>query len=704
MRATILAAWAVTLGCTSIAAGQDLKKVAPADWTWVASEAAATLVPRPTSLAGVATWTLESPRHRGRISAMSVSPDGTRVATGGSDGIVRIWNLETGALDRALMAHRHGIYLVAWSPDGGLLATHAACDQTTRVWEVESGRERTRVTGWNGISRIAWSPDSRVLAAATPGSGKVFVSQAFAAPKEIKQMGTSVIAMQWSPAGDRLAVAAAGSPVSLLNPADGQGLRSLEVSGNEQSLTLAWSPDGTAIAVGTPSEVTVWGASGDQPRMKLATPALQVAWSPDSTNLLVNASGNVQIFPAEAAETARPRHRFAAPTWSLVEWARRSGRIVGVSADRIDVVESDGKKVQSIDAGGAAAPVFAAGKPIVTGMGTPGLTVWDAKTFSRITALEGHAQPVSTAAWSPDGRWLASGDEAGTIRVWPVGREGEPAAWQGHERRIAVLAWSPDGKRLASVASGDTVTRLWTETGAAAGALEGHAKSVLSLAWAPNGRMLATGGADEQVFIWEADPVARQRAVEFTEPVRALAWSAGKGGPVVACGLGDAVVRFFNPTTGAALGGFEDQRGEGLVTDAALAWMPGAVLVARNQLVQAWDTAAVKPVMRQMAVNRAADVAVAAGGAVVTVRANDRTVRFHGANNSQWSGALLDAAGVPVAIGPTGDVKYPADATPELIAIAVTPDGHQAMLPLDEFAERHGWKATAKSIKLPAKP
>ena len=67
-----------------------------ADWNWLRNEGTAALVARPAPLPKVSTWVIESPRHRGAITAMDVAPDGRRVATGGDDGVVRIWNLETG--------------------------------------------------------------------------------------------------------------------------------------------------------------------------------------------------------------------------------------------------------------------------------------------------------------------------------------------------------------------------------------------------------------------------------------------------------------------------------------------------------------------------------------------------------------------------------------------------------------------------------
>jgi hypothetical protein len=118
--------------------------------------------------------------------------------------------------------------------------------------------------------------------------------------------------------------------------------------------------------------------------------------------------------------------------------------------------------------------------------------------------------------------------------------------------------------------------------------------------------------------------------------------------------------------------------------------------------VQAWDPARGKATEREMAPAGGVGAGFAAGGAVVMVRCNDRTVRFLAAKPSYWSGALLDEGGAPVAIGPTGEIRHAADARPGLVAIVETADG-QRTLTLDEFAGRHGWKPGGKDIKLPLK-
>ena len=94
-------------------------------------------------------------------------------------------------------------------------------------------------------------------------------------------------------------------------------------------------------------------------------------------------------------------------------------------------------------------------------------------------ALKGHAAWISSLAFSPDGRTLASGDYKGEIRLWEVAGGGERARLRGHRGPVWALAFSPDGTQLASGAS-DGAVLLWD----IAGRRSGGAAFPLEASWA----------------------------------------------------------------------------------------------------------------------------------------------------------------------------------------------------------------------------
>src|SRR5262249_50846158 len=85
---------------------------------------------------------------------------------------------------------------------------------------------------------------------------------------------------------------------------------------------------------------------------------------------------------------------------------------------------------------------------------------WNTSTATLEWTGDGHKAPVTSLAFSLDGKLLASGSADGEVRVWDV-TDGKPVAtFTGHSNRVLALAFTADQKRLWSGAA-DRTMRQW---------------------------------------------------------------------------------------------------------------------------------------------------------------------------------------------------------------------------------------------------
>lgn len=201
------------------------------------------------------------------------------------------------------------------------------------------------------------------------------------------------------------------------------------------------------------------------------------------------------------------------------------------------------------------------GRFLASGASDHAVRGWNARSGQPVGALAGHMGRVSSVSFSPDGELLASGGFDKSIRSWKL-PNGEPFHNLNHSDWVFSATISPDSELLAS-GGADKEVKVWSlKTGRLLHTLTGHSHWVLSLAFGSNGQSLASGSADKTVKVWSPKTGESLHTLEHPDWVRSVA--VDPDGGLLASGGDDGVIRIWDLETGSPVRHFAGHSGPAL--------------------------------------------------------------------------------------------------------------------------------------------
>jgi WD40 repeat protein len=461
------------------------------------------------SLAGTTTFHGLLGGHDGEVPAMTVSPNGRRLASGGANGRLIVWDV---AQRRPVHTPNAGAPIrdLVISPDGRLLAV-AGEQGLVSIWRLEDGVEVARPAGHGGsVEALAFSPDGQHLVSVDDTRlAIVWETASFTERARMSGHGGPDSAVAISPDSATVAIAGDDGNVARYDVATGTPRDVLPTGGGPLHAVAFHPYDGSLIAGGEARDFSLWDRDGRYFALdtNFSGAVHDLAINPDGRNLYCGCGRHTMIW-----DLATRTHRDTVGT--------RTGTVEAVAASATgDLVASAGEDGATLLWERALLPMQHSeritdiapspdGRTLAAG-GTEGLTLWNTSDRRQRPGI-GDTGPVTALAYRGDGQLASAGTDR-TICVWDAAAligAGLPTVLRAHAGLINDLAFSPSQPLLVS-AGADGRVLLWRLDNPAAAPIEilPIGPAVQSVAFAPDGRHLASSRIDGQIVLTDlADP------------------------------------------------------------------------------------------------------------------------------------------------------------------------------------------------------
>lgn len=496
----------------------------------------------------ISAWNLESHENIVRWSNIARTPLHIVVASGHSDGLVRVWDTETGDL-LATVPLPDNTTPQPVVDDAGIMRITGISDAPMTALDLNTGESWTsRESVWAG--RLAVAPDGRFV-----HSGKIWSGteeQRLTALEE----STLTRVYKWRFGAGGGTVIGGGATAPIWRADTGKLVRVL--ASYDATLCAVGPDDRTVATAHADGTVRAWDAAADAAvrRIPVSHTAHCVRFDADGRRLVIAGAGPQDEPILRLVDVGSDSHELGpgpGETTTTVSSAEflPGGKML-VTGDHAGVavlwkIESDAmSRVGQVQLPAAINDVAltTSGEWIAAACEDWNVWLWR-PADGTLRALEGHSARVSSVEFSADGTRVISGSGDGTVRHWETDRTSSKTLPGSHNGCVRSIVYSPGHGLIASAGDDQLVNVSDARTGRLLRRLAAHGSRVCAVALSPDGRLLASGDANGDVKLWDVESGAELASLYgHTNMVFSLDFDPS--GDRLASGAADASVRLWN--------------------------------------------------------------------------------------------------------------------------------------------------------------